>query len=98
MRASGVHDRSNVVHPLLDGRHAPISVGQSLSALVESDQAGERGEPAKERRLKGLIPLVLYVGDDPRYEDQIGRALSNDLVRDVEVATASIARLGLSYR
>jgi hypothetical protein len=52
----------------------------------------------KERRLKGLIPLVLYVGDDPRYEDQIGRALSNDLVRDVEVATASIVRLGLSHR
>ena len=54
-----------------------------------------RSEPVKERGLKGLIPLVLEVGDGPGDEDQIRRALSDNLICDVEVAAASISGLGL---
>jgi hypothetical protein len=74
------------------------SVGQSLPAFVESDQAAKRGKPPKECGLKRLIPLVLEVGNEPRDEDQIGRTLSEDLIRNVEVAAARISGVGLHRR
>ena len=40
-----------------------------------------------------LSPCVLHVGDHPRDEDEIGRTLAQNLVRDADLPTAGVACL-----
>ena len=73
------------------------AVGQPGAALVEEDQARERGEPLEEARAARLLPVQLEVGDEPGHEDQVDRAVADDLVGDVDVAALRVAGLGESW-
>ncbi len=82
----GVHDRPDVVDPLLERRHLGDGVGQPGAALVEDDQARERAEPLEEASERRRLPLELEVGGEAEHEDQVDRPVADDLVGDRGVA------------
>jgi hypothetical protein len=82
--ADGVHDRANVVHPLLErgqtvGRDG---VGEPGPPLVEQDEPGERPEPLEEPGEPRLLPHEFDVGDEPGDVDEVEGSIADDLVRD----------------
>ena len=91
----GVEHGPNVVHALLERRQRIDRIGEPRPAPVHQDEPREPREPLEERREGGLLPRVLDVRHPAGDEEQIDVALPDDLVRDVDVASARIARLGL---
>jgi hypothetical protein len=88
-----VHDRANVVHACLERRYAGKAVGHTGAALVEEEQAAERGEPAEELPRRSL-PEQLHVVGQGGDVDQVERSLAHYLVGDVHVAAARVIRFG----
>ena len=95
--ADRLEDRADVVHPLLEGRQLGVgdAVGEPRAALVEEDEAREGGEALEEVHHRRLLPHHLDVRDPARHIDEVARTVARDLVRDVEVPAARVARLGL---
>ena len=94
----GVHDRPDVVDPLLEGRHLGDRVGQPGAALVEEDQARERAEPLEEASERRRLPLELEVGGEAEDEDQVDRPVADDLVGDRGVAGLGVLRRRSAHR
>ena len=63
-------------------------------ACVEDDEPRERSEAAEEPREGRLIPLVLDMREQARDEHEVDGAVADDLVRDVDLATLGVSRLG----
>jgi hypothetical protein len=91
--SGGVHHRPDVVNPELEGRHLGDGVGQPVAALVEDDQARERGEPLEEASLRGRLPLELEVGGEAENEDQVDWPVADDLVGNRGVAGLGVPGL-----
>jgi hypothetical protein len=57
LNSRGLHDRADVIHPLLERGHALDRVGEAYAALVEVDDAAERRQaaekPCRARELPG---------------------------------------------
>jgi len=96
LRSDRFENGPDVIHALLERRQlvVPEPVGESGTALVEENQARERAEPVEEMRHPGVFPHCLDVRHPAGHEDEIDRAVSHDLIRDVQVATAGVLRLG----
>jgi hypothetical protein len=84
----GVHDRPDVVHPLLEGRRSGHAVGHSHSTLVEEDQARELTQPLAVPSKLRQLPADLEMRVRALRVDQIDRPVADDAVRDVDVAAA----------
>jgi hypothetical protein len=102
-RPGRLHHGAHVVQPLLECRQLGHRHGirQSRAALVEQDEAPERGQPRQEPRERRLVPEVLEVGDPAHHEDQIDRARSDHLVGDVDAAALRVLdarRRGAGHR
>src|SRR5215211_6870536 len=69
--------RTSSVCRLVDG------VGEACSAFVEGDQPSEGGEAREEPRRRIEGPEEIEVRDPAGHEDEVGIALSHDLVGDV---------------
>ena len=69
-------------------------VGQAGAPLVEHDQPPERGEPLAELGERRHVPLGLHVAEPLVEQQDVGRPLPEDLVRQVEVAQAGVSGLG----
>src|SRR5215470_1799147 len=93
-RSGGVHDRRDVVGPLLKGRHPRDPVGKTGAALVEQDQPAHGPEPVKEPGELRELPHHLQVRHPARDKDQVqlGRWASY-LIRDIDVAGPGKPRL-----
>jgi hypothetical protein len=91
LRTDFVHDRANVVHPLLERGDAVCSVGQALASLVERDNAGKRGKTAQEPRISNHFMHELDVRNEARDQDDIDGAVPHCLISDVEVAALRVA-------
>src|SRR6185312_5787687 len=87
-----VHDRANVVHALLERADRNV-VGEAHSALVEHDQARERGKAVVEAPDAGLVAKHLQVREGAVDEDDVERALANGVIGDVDIATSRVADL-----
>lgn len=89
--AGGVHHRSNVVHPGLEGRRLIVreGVGETGSPAVEHDQPGERRQGHQEAGLFRLLPGDLDVGEPGREIHEIDRPVADHLVRDVHPVDSS---------
>ena len=79
------------VSRLGDARDA---VGHTGAALVEEDEAAERGESRQEVRVGGTRHAELDVRHPPLDVDEVERAVAHDRVGDVDVAAARVAGLG----
>ena len=71
--AGVVHDGADVVHPGLERRHVPQSVGQAHAALVEHRDARERREPLRVADEQRLVPDRGEVRQAAAHHDQVGR-------------------------
>jgi hypothetical protein len=85
--AGGVQDGANVVHEGIERLHLldRDGVRDPTTALVEADQPAELGQPAEEAEKRGLVPLRLDRMPELGDEENVGRALTKRLERDVDV-------------
>jgi hypothetical protein len=60
LRADGVYDRPDIIHPHLKGRQGVIrnAIRQTCAALVENDEPSEGGETLEKSRLRRQLPLL----------------------------------------
>ena len=81
LAAGGIHDGTDVVGSLLEGRGAGRTVAHARPSLVEPDQSRERAEALDERRGSQHIPEQLHVRHRARGVHEIDAvALARDLV------------------
>jgi hypothetical protein len=93
LRVDGVHHGTHVVHPLLEGWHALHRVRKPGAALVEDDQARERGELLEEARDRRVLPVPLEMTEEARHVHEVDRPLAQHLIGDARVAATGIPRL-----
>jgi hypothetical protein len=96
MDPDGVEDGPDVVHPILERRRVPDPVGQAGSALIEQDHPREATQALEPRTAVWLLPVQLEMLDEARDPDQRRLAVAEDLVGDVHVAAAGVARFCIS--
>ena len=90
LRTDFVHDRANVVHPLLERGDAGRSIGQSLAPLVERDDAGKRRKTAQEARISNHFMREFDMRNAARDQDDVDGPAPHCLISDVEfIARAS---------
>ena len=94
--ADRVEHGRDVGHELLERRQrgGRDRVRQAGPPLVEHDQPAERREALAELGQRRHVPLGIEVAEPLVEQEDVGRALANDLVREVQVAQAGVARLG----
>lgn len=95
LRAGRVHDRSDVVHPLLQpGKRAQgCRVGQADAVLIEGDHATE-GAQTPEESLEGRdFWPALEMKEPLRDEHEVDLALTQYLVRDVNFTAPCVSAL-----
>jgi hypothetical protein len=80
-----VEDRAEIVEPRLHRRDHRQAVGQTHAALVEQDHARPRAQLADEALERRQLPEDLDVRNERVHEDDIDRAVADDLVGDVDV-------------
>ena len=95
LRPDRVHDRADVVHPLLQDRQLVHGhpVGEPGAALVEDDQPCERREPPAKGRLERIVPGELDVRGPARHEHEVDGPVADHLVGDVDVAALGVPGL-----
>ena len=93
--ADVVEDRPKVVDPLLDRRQVVHAdrVGQAGAALVEDDDTTERRQLVEQAGEGREVPHGVDVAEPLVDEDEVDRAVPEDLVGDMELAGACVARL-----
>jgi hypothetical protein len=96
--ADGVHHSAGIVHPDLERREPILGdpVGEPDASLVEQHDAGERGEAFVEPREPGLGPHLLDVRDPSEHEQDVDRAVADDLIGDMD-AVGGLCIAGLGY-
>jgi hypothetical protein len=85
-----LHDRADVVHARLEGRDLADRVRQAATALVEQQNPPGVREPAHMVDEERLIPRGQQVGQRAAHEDDVERALPDNLVCDRDVAAARV--------
>src|SRR5439155_21585039 len=93
--ARRIHDRPNVVRPLLERGRVGWTIRESRPSFVKSNQSTERAEPRQKPGLLRPFPVEVKVGGGPWRDHAVDGARSRDLVRDVDIAALGIPRVGL---
>jgi hypothetical protein len=88
--ARGVHHRSHIVHPRFQVRHVAYAIGQAGASLVEHDEAREGSKAVEEVRQSRVFPLDLKIGNETLHEDDVDRAVADDLVGDMDAAASGV--------
>jgi hypothetical protein len=94
LASGGVHHRSDVVHPRLEGGDVAKSIREAHATLVEEDDARERRETLHEADEERLLPNGGQLGERSSNEDQVDRTGADDLVGDAHVTASGVARVG----
>ena len=92
--AGRVHHRPYIVDPRLQVTHSD-RVGRSGAALVEDDQSAERRQPLEVAGTRWVVPDQIDMRNRAWDVDDVEGTLSQDLVRDVDIATPRVP--GLRY-
>jgi len=85
----GVHDGTDVVDPLLKGRHLLEAVRAADAALVKLEHADVAADVLADAAVDLLLPCELDVGHQPRDDDHV-RPRAEALVGDVEIAATRV--------
>ena len=73
----------------VDGRDR---VRQARPPLVEHDQPAERRQALPERCQRRHVPLGIEIAEPLVEEQDVGRPVANDLIREVQVAESGVPR------
>jgi hypothetical protein len=90
LRACRVHDRPEVVYPLLERGWTGDRIRQARAPLVEEHQPAERGQSLQEPLQARFLPRPVEVGDEARRHHEVHVARAHDLVGDGQVAAAGV--------
>ena len=85
-----IHDRSDIVHPLLEVGQPDPAVREARAALVEADQPREGSEPLEEVSVRRVLPVDLEMREEARDEYEVEGAFTGDLVGDVDLAAPRV--------
>src|SRR5580693_3802915 len=88
-RAGRIHNCPHVADPFFQS-HFRGSIRKSLAALVENDYTGKRGEPSQQILVGRQFPVELYMREGSRHQHDVERAVAEDPIRDVNVATLGV--------
>ena len=82
----------HIFHAFLEsaGTHP---IGESHAALVEADQAAERGELFAESPIAGLLPEDIEMRHGTATEHHVERTVTVHLVGDVDVPILGVVRV-----
>src|SRR5579864_4306664 len=94
LRAGRVHHRADVVDSFFESELGD-SIGESLAALVEHDHSREAGESFQQMLVARNLPEKLDVGESARDQHDVARAVTENPISDVNVATLRV--LDLSF-
>ena len=89
-----VEHGADVVHPRFEIRHFAHAIRETRAALVEHDDARERGEAFDLPDPQRLLPGGQELGQRAADEDEIERPRAEDLVRDRGASAPGIANVG----
>src|SRR5271163_1155184 len=90
-RTDFLHDRTNVVQPLLEGGNAVGSIGQALASLVERDHAGERRKTAQKAGISKHFMRELDMRNEAWDQDDVDGPVPHCLIGDINVAAQRVA-------
>ena len=93
-RAGRVHHCAHVVHRRFERLHLADAIRQAGPALVEHEHAAARGKTLDVTHEQRLLPGRQEVSGNPTDEDDVGRALADDLVGDRDVAATGVLHVG----
>src|SRR5262245_17508277 len=82
------------MHALLEREDLRAAVEHAGTALVEQDNAAERGEAPEECAMVGRPPGRFDVRNETRNEQQVERTFAEDLIGDVNVVALDITGRG----
>jgi len=97
VRSRRVHHGADVVHPRVEREPADRRVGETGAALVEEEHPRERGQLLEQRVELGALPRREHVVEPAAHEDDVARAVADDLVGDAERAAPRVADIGLAH-
>jgi hypothetical protein len=95
---SGVQDRQNILHGVLEDDRSGRVVGQPGTALVEHDEPGERHQPRIPAHHTRPLVVLLQVGGERWNQDQVQGSVTEHPIGDVDAAAVDIPNLGTSHR
>ncbi len=95
--ADGVQDGAHVAGPLLQRLFAH-AVRESLSALVEDNDAREGRQALQHVLVRRKVPVLLNVGDHAGHKDDVARSAAEHAIGDVDIAALGIPGFGLHPR
>jgi hypothetical protein len=93
----GVEHGAQVRHTLLERRYRRHGIGQPGAGLVVHDHPRERRKALVEARDLGVAPLYVDVRDEARDDDEVDRAITEDLVGNLQSSAIDETCLGLLH-
>jgi hypothetical protein len=73
------------------------AVRESRPTLVEHENSAARGEPFDVAPEQRLVPGREQVSGDPAHEDHVETPVTDDLIRDRDIAATGVAHLGRKH-
>lgn len=100
LAADRIHHRAQVIHARFQRREMVCidAITQAGPALVEHDQARERGEPGHQMAEAGIFPVRIEIGNESGNENQIERSVADDLIGNADVAALGVTRFWKCHR
>ena len=93
-RSHRVQDRMHIFHALLKWRNANHRVRQARAPLVVENQPAHRRKTPHERGAERISPAKIEMRHESGHHQDVDGTITNDLVRNVHVSIAGIARSG----
>ena len=90
--AGAVKHRADVLRGRIDGRAEPDAVGKPDAPTIEKDETAHLSEGGQERSASGLLPNPFDVGHETGQHQNIHPACAVCLEREMDAATADVAR------
>ncbi len=88
-----VEHRREIAEAVIERRHARVAIRQPLAALVVRNEPRERRKPSHPGTVLCILPSHLDVRNDPRKANERHIAVTDDLIGDMHIAVARVARL-----
>jgi hypothetical protein len=92
-RTDLVQHGDHIIHLMLKDGEISGPVGQANPTRIQQDQPRKGRESSEESGERGLLPLMLDVGEDPRQVHEVGPTLPENLIRDVNRTALRVSGL-----
>lgn len=90
---NGIHHGSRIIHSLIEIGQLPEAIGKTGAAFVEQDNSSPACQMIQPASCFWPVPIVLDVRNKSGNNDKIDRAISKDLIGDMDIAALCIMNL-----